>query len=584
MFTQSAQLLRRLAHTASFLSLLVISAAAPSLAQRVVTQDAGGGRKVELHYNAAGQVTETRTIGADGKLLEKDTLEYPAGALVPQSVSTSYWPNGQPQKITHNTYDNNSNFTGEFVEIFDENGKQTGGHRLTHDPITNVYSCAEWNDAAHAYKSVDCPAGEESGGGGETGKTFTANEVMQQLAGARAAPPPLRRAAPAPPSPAAASNVKEVGLILPAHIRPGERVSGSVVENPLDYESAPEVIITRFALPFAASGSAATLAAWQVEISGEPPQAANGPVALIVPPGQVALAVLFRAADNAAAPVSKTVKLGGVGHASAGPGKDKAPTSYLAPALCVKGQLCVVRGPFSGDSSKTYAAVEQRPAKIIAETSDAAYVKIPEDTEPGPRPLALAEGGKAIAFPMVVVQFSIRPERRDLPKGETLLMYATVEGAGDLPDQEWRPGNFPPSNLEQARKVLPGFQPAGAESGHEKREAREAEERREKEKRAAMKGGAKDNSEAKGESEENEGGEILLVVKNLTPEMAEFRDTRNGMYVFHLNAAAFKMGDFQYKFEVEAKQTGSFGVQGWLIPFLAPVKGQEFSMEVSASK
>src|SRR6201993_5363490 len=136
-----------------FTFLTVVMGAAPLFAQRVVTQDAGGGRKIELHYNAEGKVTETRTIGADGKLLEKDTLEYPPGALVPQSVSTSYWPNGQPQKITHNTYDNNSNFTGEFVEIFDEAGKQTGGHRLTHDPITNVYTCAEWNDAAHAYKS-----------------------------------------------------------------------------------------------------------------------------------------------------------------------------------------------------------------------------------------------------------------------------------------------------------------------------------------------------------------------------------------------------------------------------------------------
>ncbi len=550
------------------LPLLLVCFSAAAFAQRVETQNAGGGSKVELHYNAAGQVVETRTIGADGKLLEKDTLEYPAGALVPQSVSTSYWPNGQVHKVTHNTYDNNSNFTGEFIQVFDDTGKQIGGHRLTHDPQTNVYTCANWNTAANAYKPIECPAGEESSGAPETVKKFTAEEVMQQLASAHAAKPQPPRHAP-PPAAGTGKNVEEVGLVLPTHIRAGERVSGSVVEDPGDYENSPEVRVTRFALPFAASGPSATLSGWQVDISGEPSQAADGPIALTVPAGQVGLAVLFHPAQEAVGgPVSKEIKMFGPGSAKAAPNKN-TPTSYLAPALCVKDQLCVVQGAFNGNSSKTFAAFEARPAKIVAETTTALYLAIPDATEPGPRPLAIAEGAKAIAFPMVVAEYSIHPERRNLPKGETLLMYPTVEGPGDLPDQEWRPGNFPPSNLEEARKILPGFQPAGAAGAHEKHEA---EERREKEKHGEV------------ESEENEGGEILLVVKNLTPDVANFRNSKNGVYVFHLNAAAFKMGDFSYKFLVEAKQTGNFGVQGWLIPFLAPVKGQEFPKETSTAK
>ena len=556
------------------LGLLV--AATSAFAQRTVTQDAGGGKKLELHYNAAGQVTETRTIGADGKLLEKDDLEYPPGALVPQTVSTSYWPNGQIHKIAHNTYDNNSNFTGEFIQVFDETGKQIGGHRLTHDPQTNVYTCTEWNTAANDYKPVECPAGEESSGSPETVKKFTAQEVMQQLTRAREAKPqpPIRTVAPAP---ATGNNVGEVGLVLPVHIREGERVSGSVVDDPGDYEDTPEVMVTRVALPFAATGKAASLSGWQVEIPGEPPQAADGPIALTVPHGQ--LAVLFRQADNAGTPVSKTVNLSGA-HATGAArnessGKSKLPTSYLAPAVCVKDQLCTVRGPFNGDSSKTFAAVEARPAKIVAETSDAAYLAIPERTEPGSRPLAISEGAKAIAFPMVVAEFSILPDRRQLSKGQTQLMYPQVEGPADVPDPEWQPGNFPPSNLEQARKILPGFQPAGVGSAHQQREAGEAnaEQQGEKEKRS-------DQADA----EENQGGEILLVIKNLTPDVVSFRDSKNGMFVFHLNAVAFKMGEFKYKFVVVAKQTGSFGLRTWLIPFLAPVTGQEFPMAASSTK
>jgi len=382
--------------------------------------------------------------------------------------------------------------------------------------------------------------------------------------------------------------VKEVGLVLPAQMRAGERISGSVVEEPGAYEDMPEVAVTRFAIPFPASGAAASLSGWKVEISGEQPRAANGPIALSAPRGTT-LNVLFRQADGAGAPVAKTVNLP-VGKRA----KSKAATSFMAPAVCLKGQLCAVSGPFTGDSSKTFAAFEARPAKVIAETPEMAYLAVPDATEPGSRPLVIAEGNKAIAFPMVVAAFTIRPPRRDLPKGEVLLMYPTVEGAGEIPEALWRPGNYPASNLERARKLIPGFEPPTANK--EDREAEERREREEKRKAAGKRGenekmsapatadqtsgnkqaATKHESPSDAENEENEGGEILLVVKNLTPEIANFRESKNGMYVFHLKAPSFKMGDFLYKFVVEAKQTGNFGVQGYVIPFLAPVEGQEF--------
>lgn len=541
---------------------MALLGSAPAYAQHVEIKNAGGGNKVELHYNATGQVVETRTIGPDGKLLEKDVLEHPPGALVPQTFDTSYWPNGQIHKTTRDTYDNNSNFTGEFIAIFDESGKQVGGHKLTHDPQTNVYTCQNWDAAAQAYKAVDCPAGEEAGGS-ETVKKFTADEVMQQLKAARQAaqqPTPVTRTISTGSAAAtAATNVKEVGLILPAHIRPGERVSGSVVENPGNYEGMPEVMVTRVALPFTSSGSASTLAGWQLEMSGEPPQAADGPITLTVPPGQPEIAILFYPTGNTGVSVSRAIKLTSAVHS-----KHATSTSYVAPAVCVKGQLCVVHGPFGGDSSKTFAAFEQRPAKIIAETPEAAYIAIPQATEAGSRPLVIAEGSKAIAFPMVVAEFSIDPQRRDLTQGETLLMYPTVEGPGDLPDALWKSGNFPPSNLNEARKVLPGFQPISVGKAGEPHEANE-----------------KDHDKAEAEHDEGQGGEILLVLKNLTPDVASFRDSNNGMYVFHLNAAAFQMGDFSYHFLVEAKKAGTFGVQSYVIPFLAPVMGQEFPMSAA---
>jgi len=542
------------------IALFTVSAT-PSYAQRTVVQQSGGGRKIELHYNAADQVTEIRTLGADGQLLQSQILEYPAGSYVPQTTSTSYWPNEKVHKITRDSYDKNANFTGEFIQVFDESGKQVSGHQLTHDPQTNFYHCTDWNASAQKYETIDCPAGEESSGAPEAVKKFTQEEVTQQLAHARQAAqqPPKAAPAVASPQPGGGTNVKEVGLILPARIRPGDRVSGSVVEGPSDYERLPGIVVTRVALPFASSGAASTLSGWTLEISGEPPQPADGPIALTVPPGQLELAILFRQTDNAGSPVSKAIS---VPHTASA--KAKAPTSYLAPAICLKGQPCVIHGPFSGDSNKTFAAVEERPARIVAETSDTAYIAIPDRTEAGMRPLVIAEGSKAVAFPMVVAEFSLAPDRRNLSKGQTLLVYPTIDGPQELPDPLWLPGNYPTSNLEEARELIPGFQvPRASHAAHETEEKREA-----KQKQAGE----------TGERDEDQGGEILLVVKNLTPDQVSLHESQNGTFVFQLKAASFKMGEFKYKFVAEAIKTGNFAVQGYVIPFLAPVTGQEFTV------
>jgi hypothetical protein len=547
------------------LSALLAASAVPGLAQRTVVQQSDGGRKVELHYNAADQVTEIRTVGPSGQLLQKQILEYPAGAYVPQTESTSYWPDGKVHKITRDTYDNNANFTGEFIQVFDEAGKQISGHQLTHDPQTNSYHCADWNLSAQKYLTIDCPAAEESSGPPEAVKKFTQEEVTRQLEHARQAaqhppkPPPA-----ASPQAGAGTNVKEVGLILPARIRPCDRVSGSVVEDPSNYEGSPGIVVTRVALPFAPSGAAAGLSGWTVEMSGEPPQPANGPLRLTIPPGQLELAVMFRQTDNMGSPVSKAISLPHVASAKA-----KAPASYFAPAICLKGQPCVIHGPFSGDSTQTFAAVEERPAGIVAESSDTAYIAIPERTEPGLRPLAITDGSKAVAFPLVVAEFSMPPDRRNLSKGQTLLIYPTIDGPQELPDPLWLPGNYPASNLDEARKLIPGFQaPRAKHAAHEAAEKREAR---------TQAGGT-------AERDDDQGGEILLLVKNLSPDQVNLHESKNGTFVFQLKAVSFKMGEFKYKFVAEAMKTGNFAVQGYVIPFLAPVMGQEFAIASASSR
>jgi hypothetical protein len=169
----------------AFVLLLLLGSAVAGFAQHSVVEDAGGGRKTEMDYDATDRVIHQRTVDADGKVMEKIDYEYVPGHIGPQQTSTAFWPNGKVRKITLVTYDESSNFTGEFIRVFDESEIQVAGHNLTHNPWNGVYTCADWNVAEQAYKSVECPSGEESSGSAKKEKKFSLQEVVQALNAAR---------------------------------------------------------------------------------------------------------------------------------------------------------------------------------------------------------------------------------------------------------------------------------------------------------------------------------------------------------------------------------------------------------------
>jgi hypothetical protein len=554
--------LPRIGLSVAFVAILMWSATS-LFAQKTVVQDAGGGRKLEFDYNAAGQVTQQRTLAADGKLQQKVDYEHRPGYYVADQTTTFYRPDGQVHRITQTTYDASANFTGEFVQDFDEAGKQVGGHRLTHDPMTNVYTCADWNSSTQTYKSIECPAGEE-GGQPEEVKKFTYDEVMQHLNAARKAAgeaPKVKSKAQAEATAATAN--QEFGLVVPARVYAGERISGSMVANPAEYEPMAEVTVTRIALPRGSAGEAPTLAAWSVEVPGESPQRADAAIAFTVPRGSAELTITFKQTGNSAQSVSKRVSF-----PQSAVKKQKTPASFEAAALCLKGQLCTVRGPFRGEGGTTFAAFEDRPAMVVAETSDTAYIGIPERTEPGPRPLFIAEGAKVVALPVAVGEFTLKNGDRELQAGQTIVTWPILEGPSDIADAAWQAGNFPATNLEQARKLMPGFQLPRED--REAREKRQAQNKRE--------------SKEQREADEKNGGAILLVVKNMTPERVSMRGAKDQMIVFHLKDQSFSRGEFKYDLIVEAIKAGHFDIRGYVIPFLAPVRGQEFSTNSSARK
>ncbi len=541
---------------------LLASSVAAGFAQHSVVQDAGGGRKTELDYDATDRVIQERTIGPDGKVMEKIDYEYLPGYLGPQKTDSSYGPNGKVRKITRVTYDESSNFTGEVIQVFDESERQVAGHKLTHNPWNGVYSCADWRVAEQAYKSVECPSGEESSGAAEKVRKFTRPEVASALDAARKTAQQEakeRHMHPiAPGSQPVTTASREVGIVVPLQISPGERVSGIVTEDASKYDGIPDVSVTRLVVPFESAGEASRLSGWNFEAADEPPQPAEGPISFVAPRDASGVNVTLRQTGNPEHSVSKVLQFS---PSSAG----SRPASFQSPALCMKGQLCMVQGPFGGDSRETFAAFEQRLATIVAETPEAAYLSIPELTEPGSRPLFIAQGTKLVALPVVVGDFFIKNNGRELQAGQTLIVFPTLDGPSDIPDEMWRAGNYPLTNLDQARKMVPGFQMPEGRDENEDKEVRETRT-------------------AQTEQAANEkGGEILLVIKNDTPEQISLRGSKNEALVFHLNDDSFQRGEFKYDLVVEAHKSGPVRVKGYVIPFLEPVAGQEFEVKAAAS-
>ncbi len=520
---------------------------AACLGQRTIVRDAGGGRKIELIYDDSGQVVETRTVDLAGRLQVRVEHERRSGFLVPQEITTSYWPDGKAvRSVARVGYDENGNFTSEVIALFNPAGSQTGGSKLTHDPFKGIYRCSKWDTVRQDYQPSECPSTEQSAAAGEEVKMLTYDEAMKQLEIAwqtrREEQKAQRMERKSPVQSPIVTVKKEIGLILPAQPRPGERVSGSVVEDPEKYDGRQDLGVIRMDLPLESQGEAATLRGWAFEAAGEGPQRADGPLTFTVPHASE-FSVTLRQLGNPARAVSRLVSVAPVTVAQPSP-QQNVPISraFEAAALCLKGDLYAVRGPFSGDSTKTLVAFGSRPAPIIAETEDTAYIGVPAGLKTGPTHLIVADGSLVAALPVDVAELSFSPKRRDLLPDQTVLVHATLSGPEDLPDEQWRAGIFPPSiSVERARNLV-AFEPP--------REGRE--------------------------------GVILLVIWNAAPEAVSLRGSKDQAFVFELTPDSFKSGGFKYQFVVAASKSAGLALQGTVMPFLAPIRGQEFAIRPSS--
>ena len=152
---------------------------------------------------------------------------------------------------------------------------------------------------------------------------------------------------------------------------------------------------------------------------------------------------------------------------------------------------------------------------------------------------------------------------------QDMVTILKVDGVPELSDDQWHYGVFPPSSIERARALVPGFNPAKV--------IEQERERREKQEKL-------DGMKKKDDKKEESAGMILVVVNNTTPDVASMRLAPQQTFVFHLTPDSFSRGEFKYDITMDMAKTGTFVLKTTAVPFLAPVKAQEFEAGATAAK
>ena len=564
----------------SFLLLFVVTSAHWLHAQKqtVETSNAGGGNTQELVRNSAGQVVETRTLDANGKLRSRNTVDYQAGHYAPDTTTVSYYADGKTiENVAKVTYDPSANFLSEIVEQYLQSGKHFTGHKIFHDPVTGMFRCWKWNEASQKYDRIVCPSGEESGEKQPPLKRIGQDDAVKMLVAARtlaqAQQKSGRMTSMNPVTPQVTPPEAKFALVLPANLVPGKQVSGSVVDNTHYIRLRPELIVEDLDLPLVPGGSAAKLSGWRIEVAGSQPQRADNPFTFAVPSGVSSIEVKLYPEGQPAQAVTKSIAV-----PKSPPASSKPKSGYVAQALCVIGDVCPIGGVFDGNATAAMASFDDKPAPIVAETTDMAFVNVPDEVLYGVRQLLFNEGNELLAFPIVVAQMDIVTDgktldefQNDAKKDDHKLIFAGVIGVQNLPDEDWTPGMFPKTNLEWARRFVPGYELP--RESHAEREEREMMEKLERQQRGEKRP-AKENEEKI--------GYIVFFLKNTTPDVGTWRGSSGQAFALPLNSESFSQGDYRYKFVIDANQTGTYKMDAALIPFVAPVQGQKFVLPANA--
>jgi len=339
---------------------------------------------------------------------------------------------------------------------------------------------------------------------------------------------------PPPPPPAEQRTGSQlIGVVIGTDTRTGEKTTARIVSDPKTYRGIPGVRVVEMTTNVALGKDGKPLLdGLQARIGDGPAQSCEKPVTGTVAKGAKTMQVSVGRPGTT--PVTQEVPVS--------PGETRSapvsvrPQDFHTPAVYQTGTVQVIHGPFDGSSFGTSVQVAGRPAEIVAETAGALYFRVPEGAAPGQTAVVCEEQGTRMRFKVATVGLSMSADRLSLMKGESTSFRATVTGADKLPPSAWQSASAQEiedvMDMNEVRRLAPKFKAPGS--------------------------GAP--------------GMILLLLQNATPGVVSM--SGGNVVQLELNQQSFAGGPYTHTGSVHSHERGSFGINGVVVPFLAPVEGE----------
>ena len=219
---------------------------------------------------------------------------------------------------------------------------------------------------------------------------------------------------------AAARRAVLLGVVVPRQARPGERISGRLVSNPDDYKDIPGLVVAPVEMNIAvdAAGKPRLDQAYLDNGYGKSP--ASSSFTATVPTDGSPLSLTCGTGA-----VSKRVRL----PIEAATNPPAASEHYTMQPIVPDSGVSVVHGHFDGDSRNTEISVDGVAAMVVAESSDAAYYVLPEQTADGRNRVLLKQDGKTVRWDVFQPDVEISADRSTLHQGESTQFKVTVDAS-----------------------------------------------------------------------------------------------------------------------------------------------------------
>jgi hypothetical protein len=325
-----------------------------------------------------------------------------------------------------------------------------------------------------------------------------------------------------------------VGLVYDKDSQPGDQVTVSITTDPKKYQNIPALAVVEMKIDAAVGGTGTTsLHGVVVDLGDGRKQPADQPLTVKISEQTVALPVTLSLQGTTTPVAEGRVPIGRAASLMAVPNTGQASDFSTYPVVQ---NTSIIHGPLSGDGNAMHIAVDNQPATIVAATPRSVVFDLPPETTSGEHTLTLQDGNRTASAQIVKVDIQMHAGQLRLLRGQSTNYTATVK-LQSLPDSVWQRGGSSPDlvNPLETNRLAPDLHIP----------------------------------------QTGEPGAVLLRIENDSPGTITIRPSQNGVVTRLLHQQDFKDGQFTEAGVIQSERTGSFVINGTVVPFFAPVTFNE---------